>query len=212
MRAVHLELETEGKWSAGGTVNIKVAGPFSEGQLTTLYHHFADDYHPDIDRHKRADLLVNPFDDTDCVKLPRPIASRWRRWVPLFQAAKKALNVETDETGTLAVRPFLTLAIDKIVPFEASPPPPLPPPPLLTTTTTAHHYSPPPPQALNQEEVKLQVTQGRDAENRAVTAIHTALHFVGAQAAAREYRAAGEYAAGGQDTQVAQTLADGSCD
>ena len=111
MRSVLLELETEGKWSAGGTVLLKVAGPFSEGQIDCIYHHLANNYHPDIDRHKRADLLANPFDTTDVVKVPRPVSSRWR-WVPLFQAAKKALHVETDETGTVAVRPFLTLATD----------------------------------------------------------------------------------------------------
>ena len=111
MRAVHLELETEGKWSPANTVLVKVAGPFSEGQLELLHHHLGSVYHPDIDRHKRADLLANPFDETDIVKVPRAIACRWR-WVALFQAAKRALNVETDESGTVAVRSFRTLAID----------------------------------------------------------------------------------------------------
>ena len=86
-------------------------GPFSETQLDLIHHHLSDDYHPDIDRHKRANLLHNPFDERDIVKVPRHIACRWR-WTALFQAAKRALNAETDETGTIAVKPFLKLACD----------------------------------------------------------------------------------------------------
>lgn len=43
--------------------------------------------------------------------VPRPFACRYL-WAPMFQAAKHALNVQTDESGTVAVRPFLTLACD----------------------------------------------------------------------------------------------------
>ena len=111
MRSVHQDLETEGKWGPGLVVKLHVAGPFSERQIDMLHHETGGDYHADIDRHKRAPLLTNPFDETDIVMVPRPFACRWR-WVPPFQAAKRALNVETDETGTIAIRPFLTLAIE----------------------------------------------------------------------------------------------------
>jgi hypothetical protein len=111
MRSVHTELETEGKWGPDLVVKLRVAGPFSERQIETLHHETGGTYRPDIDRNKRTPLIVNPHNNADIVMVPRPFACRYL-WAPMFQAAKRALNVETDESGTVAVRPFLTLACD----------------------------------------------------------------------------------------------------